>query len=220
MARRIKSGWRGAVSVRMGMILGIMWVTLVAFAVPALAEDGYGSGASGHNSGNDQQTARSDDPGSDDNGDGSGDGGDHRNGAGDDKASSADNENSDQVEGTPCTKPVRVCVELKSQQAWLIDTTGAIMRGPVKVSSGGPGEETPVGSFTVLSKDKNHKSAEVKEPDGQGAPMPYSVFFAKGGVALHGGSLTRASAGCVHLNDDDAIIFYNTLKIGDQVQVH
>jgi lipoprotein-anchoring transpeptidase ErfK/SrfK len=39
-------------------------------------------------------------------------------------------------------------------------------------------------------------------------------------VAFHGGSLERASAGCVHLDDADAIDFYNTLQLGDQVQVH
>jgi lipoprotein-anchoring transpeptidase ErfK/SrfK len=50
--------------------------------------------------------------------------------------------------------------------------------------------------------------------------MPFSVFFADGGVAFHGGSVARASAGCVHLNDADAVAFYNTLELGDEVQVH
>ncbi|HEY1966972.1 MAG TPA: L,D-transpeptidase [Pseudonocardia sp.] len=128
--------------------------------------------------------------------------------------------NSNLIDGTPCTKTARACVDLKTQQAWLIDNKGNITRGPVDVSSGGPGEETPVGTFSVAWKDKNHKSKEYKEPNGQPAPMPYSVFFATGGVAFHGGSLRRASAGCVHLDDGDAVVFYNTLKLGDQVQVH
>jgi L,D-transpeptidase-like protein len=128
--------------------------------------------------------------------------------------------NPNQVKGTPCTKTARACVDLRTQKAWLINSAGVVTTGPVKVSSGGPGEETPVGTFNVQWKDKNHVSQESKLANGQGAPMPYAVFFADGGVAFHGGSLSRASAGCVHLDDADAITFYNTLNTGDQVQVH
>ena len=124
------------------------------------------------------------------------------------------------VAGTPCTKTARACVDLGKQQAWLIDATGKVTMGPVGRSSGGPGAETPIGTFAVRWKDKTHVSKEYKNPQGQPAPMPYSVFFTPGGVAFHGGSVTRASAGCVHLDDADAQTFYNTLKLGDQVQVH
>jgi hypothetical protein len=49
--------------------------------------------------------------------------------------------------------------------------------------------------------------------------MPDSVFFEDGGIAFHAGDPKRASAGCVHLNLADAEAFYNTLQIGDHVQV-
>jgi hypothetical protein len=49
--------------------------------------------------------------------------------------------------------------------------------------------------------------------------MPYSVFFEPGGIAFHGGSPERASAGCIHLNMADAIAFFNNLNIGDSVEV-
>jgi lipoprotein-anchoring transpeptidase ErfK/SrfK len=52
------------------------------------------------------------------------------------------------------------------------------------------------------------------------APMPFSVFFADGGVAFHEGSLQTSSYGCVHLAHDDAVAFFNTLQVGDEVQVH
>ena len=115
--------------------------------------------------------------------------------------------------GTPCPTTAKACVDLTTQQAWLINN-GVVTHGPVGVGSGGPGEETPTGTFHVLVKDQNHVSAEQG-----GAPMPYSVFFAPGGVAFHGGNLRKASAGCVHLADADAIAFFNTLKIGDEVDV-
>jgi len=55
----------------------------------------------------------------------------------------------------------------------------------------------------VLYKDKDHKSKEFPLANGQPAPMPNSVFFTSGGIALHGGSPTRASAGCIHVGRGD-----------------
>ncbi|MDT7776787.1 MAG: hypothetical protein QOC67_5711, partial [Pseudonocardiales bacterium] len=37
---------------------------------------------------------------------------------------------------------------------------------------------------------------------------------------FHSGSPDRASAGCVHLNPADAQAFFNTLQVGNEVQVH
>jgi len=50
--------------------------------------------------------------------------------------------------------------------------------------------------------------------------MLWSVFWADGGIAFHGGSVRRASAGCVHLSDADAQDLLQTLQLGDEVQVH
>jgi len=92
--------------------------------------------------------------------------------------------------------------------------------GPGPLSSGGPGKETPVGTFRVQWKDKNHKSQEFKLPNGRARRCSGRCFWADGGIAFHGGSVRRASAGCVHLSDADAQTFYNTLQLGDEVQVH
>jgi len=123
------------------------------------------------------------------------------------------------VAGTPCTITARACVDLDSQRAWLF-SDGAIVRGPVKVASGGNGKATPIGhSLRVYRKDAEHKSVESPLPNGQPAPMPWSVFFADGGIAFHSGSPTRSSAGCIHLADPDARAWFNYMAIGDQVQV-
>ena len=66
----------------------------------------------------------------------------------------------------------------------------------------------------MLWKDKNHRSAQFHN-----APMPYSVFFTSTGVAFHEGSLSRPSAGCVHLSRSSAITFFNKLSVGQVVQV-
>ena len=49
--------------------------------------------------------------------------------------------------------------------------------------------------------------------------MPWSVFFADGGIAFHSGNPARASSGCIHLPDADAKAWFDHLQIGDQVQV-
>jgi lipoprotein-anchoring transpeptidase ErfK/SrfK len=118
------------------------------------------------------------------------------------------------VDGTPCTVTAKACVDLDSHQAWLI-SAGKVVGGPVEMMPGAPDEPTPVGTFSVLWKDKNHVSEEYP-----GAQMPNSVFFTDGGVAFHEGSLTRFSAGCVHLSKADSESFYDYLQVGDQVQVH
>jgi hypothetical protein len=123
------------------------------------------------------------------------------------------------VVGTPCSVSAKSCVDLDSQRAWLIQD-GKILRGPVKIASGGNGQETPVGhSLRVYRKDKDHVSEESRLPNGQPAPMPWSVFFEDGGIAFHSGSPSRSSGGCIHLDPADAEAWFNYLQIGDQVQV-
>lgn len=119
----------------------------------------------------------------------------------------------DLVEGTPCTESARACVDLDGGQAWLIDD-GEIVRGPVGISTGGEGRETPRGDFAVEWKNRDHRSAEF-----DGAPMPFAVFFAEGGIAFHEGSLQSRSAGCVRLVREDAEAFFGFLQVGDPVQV-
>lgn len=125
--------------------------------------------------------------------------------------------------GTPCTTSAKSCVDLDTERAWLIKD-GKVIRGPVKISSGGRGKPTPIGhSLRVYRKEKDYKSQESRiqsgPKKGEPAPMPYSVFFEDGGIAFHSGNPAVASAGCVHLNTADAVAWFNYLQIGDQVQV-
>ena len=117
------------------------------------------------------------------------------------------------ADGTPCSAAARACVDLESEQAWLMDG-GTVTFGPVHVSHGGQGTETPTGDFEVYDKDADHYSAEF-----DGAPMPWSVFFAPGGIAFHEGTRNSTSAGCVKLNERDALVFFRGLEQGDRVEV-
>ncbi|GAA2895065.1 L,D-transpeptidase [Pseudonocardia halophobica] len=118
------------------------------------------------------------------------------------------------VAGTPCTATAHACVDLATHRAWLLDG-GEVARGPVRMMPGDATDPTPVGTFHVQWKDQNHVSDMPNH-----APMPFSVFFADGGVAFHEGSLQNSSYGCVHLAHDDAVAFFNALQVGDEVQVH
>lgn len=118
------------------------------------------------------------------------------------------------VDGTPCSVGTRACVDLDSGQAWLI-RHGQIEYGPVAISHGGQGEETPTGAFSVQWKDAQHRSKEFGD-----APMPWAVFFAPGGIAFHEGNPQTRSAGCVRMPGEDAETFYNGLEPYDRVEVH
>ena len=50
-------------------------------------------------------------------------------------------------------------------------------------------------------------------------PMPWAVFFAPGGIAFHGGSLTTPSHGCVHLTVPNAHYYNEHLPVGAEVVV-
>jgi len=117
------------------------------------------------------------------------------------------------VPGTPCTATARACADLIGLQAWLFQD-GRILRGPVPISIGDELDPTPPGRYAVEWKAKDWVSREY------GTPMPYSVFFAPGGIAFHEGSLQTSSYGCIRMQRDNAAAFFDYLQVGDEVQVH
>ena len=117
------------------------------------------------------------------------------------------------VPGTPCTRTAKACVSLDERLTWLIED-GRVRYGPVRFRPGDEEEPTPRGTFHVEWKANNWVSRE------SGIPMPYSVFFAPGGIAFHEGRQDTPSAGCVKLEMDDAITYYRYLQVGDEVQLH
>ncbi|MBW4719213.1 L,D-transpeptidase [Saccharothrix obliqua] len=114
--------------------------------------------------------------------------------------------------GTPCSIQEGACLRLSTNEAWLI-YHGQASYGPVPVTHGRPGFETPTGTFSVLRKVKDEWSKPYN------APMPYSVYFTDNGIAFHEGSLTEQSHGCVHLSHEAAVTFFDNLFPGEQVQV-
>ncbi|RSD19684.1 L,D-transpeptidase [Amycolatopsis eburnea] len=119
--------------------------------------------------------------------------------------------------GVPCAAAAAApgtaaCVDISAHQAWLLQG-GKVVYGPVKMLPGRKGYPTPTGTFHVLSKEKMHLSKEFDN-----AEMPNSVFFYPGD-AFHTGSLSVYSHGCIHLSPAASLKFFNTLHVGDVVQV-
>jgi lipoprotein-anchoring transpeptidase ErfK/SrfK len=83
----------------------------------------------------------------------------------------------------------------------------------VRACVGDPDNPTPRGSFTVQWKAPSYTSREFL------VQMPWSVFFADGGIAFHEGDPETYSAGCVKLAEEDAQAFFTYLQVGDPVQV-
>jgi hypothetical protein len=114
-----------------------------------------------------------------------------------------------------CPAAAAACVDLSGHLTWL-QSGGHITYGPVRMEPGPPGSRhaTPRGTFHVQWKaGPGYISTEYHEP------MPYAVFFAAGGIAFHGGSLTEPSHGCVHLTIGNAQYYHDHLPIGAEVVV-
>ena len=133
-----------------------------------------------------------------------------------------------------------VIINLTEQTAYLLENGRLAFISPI--ASGKEGRETPTGSFRVVSKDLNHRSASyglVSDSQGrivnpnatpgshvpQGchytpAPMPYFMEFSKS-VGMHGGYLPgyAASHGCVRMPRDLAAEFFTRVRIGTPVKV-
>lgn len=116
------------------------------------------------------------------------------------------------AKGTPCAATADACVDLSANRSWLI-ADGVAVHGPVPITHGMAGWETPPGTFRVGWKNRHHRSSVFNN-----APMPYSVFF-NGGIAFHQGSLREKSHGCVHLSPEAAARYFSALRVGDTVQV-
>ena len=114
-----------------------------------------------------------------------------------------------------CPATATACVDLTRHVTWL-QSGGAVSFGPVWMEPGPPGSAhaTPRGTFQVSWKAGPDYISNIYHD-----PMPWAVFFAPGGIAFHGGSLTVPSHGCVHLTIANAHYYNEHLPVGAKVVV-
>jgi hypothetical protein len=117
----------------------------------------------------------------------------------------------DQVQDAP-NGPLQIIISIADQRISVYDN-GALI-GRSSVSTGIPRHPTPLGVFSVISKQRWHRSNLYSA-----APMPYMQRITWSGIALHAGVLPGypASHGCIRLKNDFAIRLWRLTKRGTRV---
>ena len=105
--------------------------------------------------------------------------------------------------------PVALIVNLQTQRAYVY--RNGVPIGVSTVSTGKAGHATPTGIFTILQKDRDHRSNLYND-----APMPFMQRLTWSGIALHAGNLPGypASHGCIRLPAPFAESLYGVTKLG------
>ncbi len=112
----------------------------------------------------------------------------------------------------PPPGPHLLIVSLKSQRAAFYANGTLIAHTPI--SSGKASHATPTGIFSVIQKNRHHRSNIYSN-----APMPYMQRLTWSGIALHEGQLPGypASHGCIRLPRDFANFLWRTTRLGARV---
>ena len=115
-------------------------------------------------------------------------------------------------EGVP-PGPISVRVDLRTQLLSVLRAGHEI--GTAVVLYGADTKETPIGSFPVLWKGKNHRSSLYD------APMPYTLRLTGDGVAIHGSEVRWGAAthGCIGVPTEFARHLYEEVRLGDPVRI-
>lgn len=110
--------------------------------------------------------------------------------------------------------PLLAVVSLSKQRILVYGGTGLINQS--QVSTGMAGHRTPAGVFSILERNRFHRSNIYFN-----APMPYMQRLTWSGVALHGGVVPGypASHGCIRLPHHFASELWRMTKIGTRVVV-
>ncbi|MGA7485415.1 MAG: L,D-transpeptidase [Xanthobacteraceae bacterium] len=110
--------------------------------------------------------------------------------------------------------PLQIVVSIDDQTVTLFSNGVRVARGPV--STGVPGHPTPTGVFSIIEKDRYHRSNLYSA-----APMPYMQRITWSGVALHEGVLPGhpASHGCIRMSGDFAQKLWPITRLGARVIV-
>ena len=110
--------------------------------------------------------------------------------------------------------PLRIIVSLDRQQLTLYSGDQPIAHS--RVSSGQRGHSTPTGVFSIIQKDRWHRSNIYDD-----APMYFMQRLTWSGVAMHQGVVPNypASHGCIRLPEAFAKQLWTTTKTGVRVIV-
>jgi lipoprotein-anchoring transpeptidase ErfK/SrfK len=110
--------------------------------------------------------------------------------------------------------PLLAVISLRKQRISVYGREGLITQSVV--STGQPGHPTPAGVFSVIQKQRFHRSNIYSA-----APMPFMQRITWSGVALHAGVVPGypASHGCIRLTPGFATELWGMTKVGARVVI-
>jgi hypothetical protein len=110
--------------------------------------------------------------------------------------------------------PLVIAISIDRQMLKLYDANGLYAESPV--STGMKGHSTPMGVFSVIQKNKYHKSNIYS-----GAPMPFMQRITWSGIAMHAGVLPGypASHGCIRMPMAFATKMWGWTRMGARVVI-
>ena len=108
--------------------------------------------------------------------------------------------------------PLHIVISIKAQRLTLYANGVPVAQSPV--STGVPGHPTPQGVFSIIQKNRFHRSNIYSD-----APMPFMQRITWSGVAMHEGRLPgyAASHGCIRLPAAFAQRLWGITRIGARV---
>jgi lipoprotein-anchoring transpeptidase ErfK/SrfK len=110
--------------------------------------------------------------------------------------------------------PLIIAISISHQSLKVYDANGFYAETPI--STGMAGHSTPMGAFSVIQKQKMHRSNIYS-----GAPMPFMQRITWSGIAMHAGVLPGypASHGCIRMPMAFAVKMYSWTRMGARVVV-
>jgi hypothetical protein len=108
--------------------------------------------------------------------------------------------------------PIVIAISIENQHLKIYDANGLFAESPV--STGVPGHSTPMGVFSIIQKNKYHRSNIYSD-----APMPYMQRITWSGIALHAGVVPGhpASHGCIRMPMNFAMRLWGWTRMGARV---
>lgn len=115
-------------------------------------------------------------------------------------------------EGVP---PGQVWVRIGLREQTLSVFRGGHEIGTAVILYGADSKPTPLGTFPILARLKDHHSAPYD------APMPFTLRLTPDGVAIHGSHVRWGAAthGCVGVPLEFAARLFDQAQVGDQVTI-
>jgi L,D-transpeptidase catalytic domain len=111
-------------------------------------------------------------------------------------------------------RPLFAVISIADQRVSIYNDHGLVDRSAI--STGMLGHPTPKGVFTIIGRERYHRSDIYS-----GAPMPFMQRITWSGIAMHLGVVPgyRASHGCIRLPAGFAAKLWGLTKIGERVVI-